>query len=184
MVGELEFVGLWVSIDRRELQEIIKTQDAETGGALQQEVEQVGCRPDVGESSVGWLVRECEMMRKSAEFAIRHFFSNQPSSEAARINHPVGEWWPAVENECSVEETQIETDVVANDHTIANKLPQRLQHELDSRSGDHHCGGDAGEKRNLGRNLDARVDQRLELADAPAALKLCRRDLRDAARLG
>jgi len=61
---------------------------------------------------------------------------------------------------------------VADEDGVAEKLEEAGQHLVDAGRGNHHGLGDAGEHGDLGRDGHARVDQRLERAQALAAPQL------------
>jgi hypothetical protein len=87
-------------------------------------MEQVSRGPHVVESAVRWLVRKRKVLGQRAEFAVLHFLSDQPASQPARVDNSVGERRPIVRGECFVEESEIKPDIVANNHAVADKLPQ------------------------------------------------------------
>ena len=80
-----------------------------------------------------------------------------------------------------LEEAEVERGVVGDQHRAAGELEERRQDRADAgRRGDHHR-GDPGEHADVGRDLPARVDQGLELAEHLAAADLHRADLGDRA---
>ena len=68
---------------------------------------------------------------------------------------------------------------MADDDGVARELEQARQHLVDARRRQHHGFGDAGEDGDLGRDGHARVDERLQGAQALAAPQLDRPHLGD-----
>ena len=116
-----------------------------------------------------------------AERAVRHLVAHQPAGERAGVDDAVGEPRPARACERGVQEAHVEADVVAHDDGVARELEERWQHRVDGRRGHDHGLGDPGEHGDLGRDLHARVHERLEGAQALAAAQLDRAHLGDRA---
>ena len=84
-----------------------------------------------------------------------------------------------------LEEADVERRVVGDQDGAGRELEERRQRGLDRRGVGDHGVADAGEHRDERRDLGARVDQGLELAEHLATAHLDRTDLGDhAARLG
>ena len=77
------------------------------------------------------------------------------------------------------EEGEVEADVVADDHRVADELEQRWQYRTDARRRSDERVGQAGEERDLGWYGSARVDQGLERSEEVAAPNLDGADLGD-----
>ena len=126
------------------------------------------------------LVVEPEPAGKRAEAAVGHLVAHEAAGERARVDGRVAVPIPAMALEREVEEPEIEAHVVADDDGALAELEPRGQHGVDARGGPHHGLGDAGEHRDLGRHEAARVDERVERAEASTAADLDGADLGDA----
>ncbi len=77
------------------------------------------------------------------------------------------------------EEREVEADVVADDHRVADEFLERRQDGPDAGCLVDDRVGQAGEHGDLGRDGAPRVDERLERAEELAAADLDRTDLGD-----
>ena len=79
------------------------------------------------------LVVEPEPRRQRAEPAVGHLVAHEPAGERDRVDAPVGQRRPTGPLEGVAEEGEVEADVVADDHRVADELEQRRQHRTDAR---------------------------------------------------
>jgi hypothetical protein len=166
----------------RERQEVVQLGDAQRGGLLEQQVQQVGRGQDVVEGPVRRPVGEGEPGSQRAQPAVGHVVVQQ---QAPGQRHGVDRWQPeplAVQRgEGRVEERQVEAHVVADEHRPAHELEQGGQDLAHRGRRQDHRLGDAGELGDERGDGGARVDQRLEGPKALAAPELGRSHLGDGA---
>ena len=125
------------------------------------------------------LVVEAEARGQRAEPAVGHLVADQAAGQGDGVDlHRVVAGVPGP-LERGAQEGDVEADVVADDHGAPQELEQRRQHRLDARRRRDHRVGEPGEHGDLRRDRPARVDERLERAEALAAADLDRADLGD-----
>ena len=77
------------------------------------------------------------------------------------------------------EEADVEADVVADDHRVADEVDQRSEHRFDAGRVGHEHVGQAGEHRDLRGDRPPRIHEGLEGSEELAATHLDRTDLGD-----
>ena len=162
MVREVQLVRLRMTVEGGELEEVVEAEHTEPGGAFQEEVEQIGSGTHVVEGPVRRLVAEPEVSREGAELAVRDLGTHEPAGEAAGIDELIRQLRIRPGGERGVQEPEVEADVVAHDHGIADELEQRRQYPVDHGRGADHVLGDARQIDDLGWDRDAGVDEGLE----------------------
>ena len=106
------------------------------------------------------------MLGKCSEFAVGNFIANESSSKRDRIDGTIGQLRPLVAFKSGLHKRQIESDVVSDDHGIADELKQRRQHRFDARSGHHHRMSDSGEHRDRWWNRTSWIYKCLKRSEA------------------
>ncbi len=127
------------------------------------------------------LVGEPHPVGQGAELAVWDLVAHQPASQGAGVDPAVGQRCPPRVGQRRLQEPQVEPDVVAHDHGRAQELEERRQDRLDPRRATDHGVGDARQHGDLRGDAHARVDQRLERAQALTAPHLHGADLGDGA---
>ncbi len=74
---------------------------------------------------MGGLVVEPESVGERAEPAIGHLVAHQPTGEGGGVDDGVAVVGAPVAGEGGAEEAEVERDVVADDHGVAEELEQR-----------------------------------------------------------
>ena len=164
--GERELGHLGVTGQLGQGQQVVEAGDAEPAGPLEQHVEQVGGGQRVVEGAVVGAVVEPQAGGKGAEPAVGHLVAHQAAGQGTGVDPGVRQPGPPRPFEGHPQEPEVEPDVVADDHGVADELEEGREHGFDPRCGHDHRLADAGQHRDLGRDGHARVDQRLERAEA------------------
>ena len=159
--------------------QIVEAEHAEAGGALEQEVQQVGRGQRVVERAVRGPVVEAEARCQCAETAVGYLVADQSPCQRQGVDDGVGDLGIAAASQGGVDEGHVEPDVVSDHHGVAEELDHRRKHRLDRRGAHHHRLGDAGEHRDHRRDRPARVDQGLQRAEELAGADLDHADLGD-----
>ena len=163
----------------REHHEVVEADDAEAGRTFDQEMEQVGGGERIVERAMTGSMVETEARRERAEFAVGHLVTHEASGERDGVDDRAGQRWPLGSLARSAQEPDIEADVVADDHGVADEVDQGPQDAFDARGVRHEDVGQAGQHHDLWRNRPSGVDEGLERAEALAAADLDRTDLGD-----
>ena len=179
LVRELQLAGLRMAAHLGQQHQIVEAQHAEAGGALEQQVQQVGGGERVVERAVVGPMIEPKATGQRAQAAIRHLVAHQPTSEWQRVDDGVAKGGPVAAEQRGVDEPHVETDVVADDDRVADELLQGGQHRLDARCLGHHRLRDAREHGDAGGDGLARVDQGGHGAQTLAVANLDDPDLGD-----
>ena len=179
--GEGELRRRRMRAHAREQEQVVEPEHAERRGPLEQRVQHLGRRLRVGERAVDRLGRDAEVARQRGEPEVRNLVAHESPRDRERVDVAVREARSTRRDQRGVEERDVEADVVADDHRVADELEQRGEHLFDARRGQHHRLGDAGEHGDERRDRHAGVDERLEAAEAFAAAQLHRADLGDRA---
>ena len=154
--GEPQLGGLGVAGDGGQGHQVVEPGHAQPGRPLQQDVEQVGGGQRVVEGAVAGPVVEAEATRQRAQLAVGHLVAHQAPGQGAGVDRGVGQRRALGAHQRGPDEAQVEADVVADHHRVADELEQAGQHRLDARGGHHHGLGDAGQHRDLGWHGRAR----------------------------
>ena len=133
--GQLQLRRLRVPGQLGECHEIVEPEHAEPGGALEEEVEEIGRGERVVERPVGRAVVEAEPARQRAETAVGHLVAHEPAGERRGVDHGRCDRRPAVALECGPQEREVEPDVVADEHGVAEEVDERAEHGVDVRGG-------------------------------------------------
>ena len=177
--GHLELGGLRMPGEFREHHEVVEADDAEAGRTFDQEMEQVGGGERIVERAMTGPMVETEARRQRAEFAVGHLVTHEASGERDGVDDRAGQRWPLGSLARSAQEPDIEADVVADDHGVADEVDQGPQDAFDARRVRHENVGQAGQHHDLRRNRPSGIDEGLERAEALAAAHLDRTDLGD-----
>ena len=169
---------------RASLDEVAEARHAEPGGSFEQEVEQFGGGHRIVEGAVSGSSGEAEMVGKGAEPTVRHLVAHQPPGEPEGVDDGVGEGLAPAPAQGCVQESEVEADVVADDHGVADELLQRGEDGVDARRGCDHAVGDPGQQGDGRWDGATWIDQRGEGAEEFAAADLDRTDLGDAVAIG
>lgn len=148
--------------------EVVESENAESGRAFDQQVQQISGGQDIVEGSVTGLVGEAKMRRQRAEFAIGDLVADQTSGQWNGVDDFVVERFALIPDERGVEKPHIETRVVGDDDRVADELRQGAQKRFDTRCGYDHGFGDTRQDRDERGDRTARVDQCLKSTDALA----------------
>ena len=111
-----------------ERHEVVESEHAEAGGALEQQVEEVGGGERVVERPVGRAVVESEPAGERAEAAVGHLVAHEPAGERGRVDHGRRDRRSAVAFERRPQEREVEPDVVADEHRVADEVDERAEH--------------------------------------------------------
>ncbi len=178
-VRQLQFGDLRMAPDLWQQLQIVESEDTKVGCPLEEHMEEIGGCERVIEGAVAWLMVEAETAGECRQAAVRDLVAYQSPGECQRVDHDVRQVRASGADECRVQEANIKSNVVPNDHAVSTKLEQARQYGLDAWRRDDHCIGDSGENRDQRWDRPARVDQRLERAETLAAADLDRADLGD-----
>ena len=134
----------------------------------------------VGEGTVIGRLGDVEVLGQGGEPAVGHLVARQDAAgEADRVDH-VGMVPPITEGVAgATEEPDVEARVVSHDDAATRELKEGGQHLLQRWGCRHHRVRDPRQDADEGRDVDARVDQRLKLADDLVAADLDGPHLRD-----
>ena len=170
-------------VDAGEREQVVEAEHAVGSGPLEQQVQQVGGGERVVEGAVGRLVREPEATRERAEPAVRHLVAHEPAGQRARVDPRVATARPIRAPGAARREERRGRSARCGPTITVPAMNSTNAASTDSMRGrgHHHRLGDAGEHGDLGRDGHARVDERLERAEALAAADLDRADLGDRA---
>ncbi len=114
-----------------------------------------------------------------AEPAVGHLVADQPAGQGGGVDLGRRQLRLTCPPARGAQEREVEPHVVADEHRRPGEVEQRGEHGLDARRRGDDGIGEAGEQRDPGRDRAARVDERLERAEALAAAHLDRTDLGD-----
>jgi hypothetical protein len=154
----------------RQHEEFPEAEDPVGTRVLQQRVEQVGGREDVGEGPVRGLVGETQGRGERAEPAVGDHLADEPSRHRESVDGRVGERLPAGRHEGVVEEGEIEAQVVTDEHRAPDELEERGEHLTHPRCVGDHRVTDTGEDGDERRDPSVRTHERLVGAEQlPAA---------------
>ena len=128
-------------------------------------------------------VGETEVVREREQATVAHLVAYEAPGDGARVGPAVGQPRSLRPPHRRVQEREVEAHVVSHDHASPHEFEERRQDFVDGRCREHHGLGDAGEHRDGGRDLCARVDECLEGAEALASAHLDRSHLGDRAQL-
>ena len=160
--------------------ELLEGLHAEPAEPLHHPVEHVHGGAGVLEGTVVGRDGGAEGLGQRGELAVRGVVAgDHPAREARGVEHLELRPRPALLFGEVLEEADVERRVVGHQDASARELQERRQRGVDRRRCRDHGVGDAGEHGDEGRDLGARVDQRLELAEHLAAADLHRADLGD-----
>lgn len=178
-VGELQLGDLRMTADLWQQLQVIESEDTKVGGALEEHVQQIGGRKSIIECTVAWLMIESEATGQCRQAAVGYLVADQSSGKCQGVDDDVCQVRTSGAGEGSVQKSNVEPNVVTNDHAVSTKLEQAGKGGLDARCRHDHGVGDSGEDCDQWRNCPARVDQGLECAEALAAADLDRTDFGD-----
>ena len=132
-------------------------------------------------SSARWLGRWSRRKREASVPSRQSGTSSRTSRRASATVSMLGfvSGVRPVRSNRVTKEGEVEADVVADDHRVADELLQRREHRADPRRLVDDGVGQAGEHGDLRRDRPAGVDQRLEGAEELAAADLDGADLGD-----
>ena len=133
MRGQLQLRRLRVPGQLGERHEVVEPEHAEAGGPLEQQVEEVGRGERVVERAVGRAVVEAEPARQRAEAAVGDLVAHEPAGERRRVDDGRGDRRSAVALERRAQEREVESDVVADEHGVADEVDERAEHGADVR---------------------------------------------------
>ena len=122
--GELQLARLRVPRQLGERHEVVESEHAEAGGTLEQQVEEVGRGERVVEGPVGRTVVETEPAGKRSEAAVGNLVTHEPAGECRRVDHGGGDRRSAVAFEGRAQEREVEADVVADEHCVADEVDE------------------------------------------------------------
>ncbi len=176
---QLELGSLRVPGHRGERREVVEPEHAEPGRPFDEQVQQIGGGEGVVERPVRGAMIEAEARRQRAEPAVGHLVTHEAPGEGDGVDpHGVVTRVPGP-LEGGAQEGDVEADVVPDQHGVARELEQRRQDRLDPRRRGDQGVGEPGEDGDDRRDRPARVDERLERAEALAAADLDGADLGD-----
>jgi len=159
--------------------------DAEASDTFDERVQDVDRGSGVGERSMVRLDGGVEMARQGGEPVVRHLVAQH---DASRETHGVHDrrHRPRIAELGTgpLEEADVETGVVGDDHAAVSELEELRQHVCESRRARDHRVGDAGEHRDGRRDVCVGVDERGQLTGDLAATYPHGAELRDPAVLG
>ena len=160
--------------------QLLEGVDPEAAESLHQAVEHVDGRPGVGQRPVVGSRAGVEDARQRGQLAVGGVVAGDDAAgQLGRVDDLEARPRPLLLLGEVAQETDVERGVVGHQHAALGELEERRQHGLDrGRVGDHGV-GDAGQDRDEGRDLGARVDQGLELTEHLAAPDLHGADLGD-----
>ena len=147
--GHLELCGLRMAGELGERHEVVEAEDAEARRPLDEQVEEVGGRERIVECSVARLVVETESGGERAEATVGDLVANEATRERDGVDHGARQRRAAVTFTGGSEEADVEADVVAHDHGVADELDERRQHRTDAWRGRHQDVGQPGEHGDL-----------------------------------
>jgi hypothetical protein len=165
--------------------QLLQRRDAQRAEALEQAVQDVDRGPRVGQRTVARLGAGGEVRGQRGELAVGHLVpAEQPTGEHGGVDR--GRRRPRDRVLCAggLEEADVERGVVGDQHGAPGELEKAGQDGADPRGRDHHGRGDAGQDADVGRDLLARIDEGLELAEDLTTAHLDRADLGDGAVVG
>ncbi len=106
------------------IDEIVEPEHAEPGGTLDQQVEQIGGGERVVERTMARPMVESEPRRQRAELAVGHFVAHQPSGECDGVDDGACQRLAVGAMTRRTQEADVEADVVADDHRVADEVDQ------------------------------------------------------------
>ncbi len=121
---QLELGRLGVTGERAQGDEVVEAEHAEPRRPLDEEVQEVGGGEGVVERAVGRAVVEAQARRQGAQPAVRHLVAHEPAGEGGRVDPRRGDRRVALALECRPQEGEVEADVVADDHPVAQELEE------------------------------------------------------------
>ncbi len=148
-------------------------------GSFQQAPEHVGRGGGVVEGPVSRGHRRAEVGGQGGQLEVAHLGAYQAPGQGGGVGRPVGQAPIPEPLGGGIEERQVESDVVADDHRVAQELEETGQGFLDLGGLDHHGVSDPGEHGDERGYGGTRVDQRLEGAGRFAPDELHGADLGD-----
>ena len=176
----MPFAALRVAHLRRERAQLRQRLDAEVAQPAQQRVQDVDGGACVGQRPMYRLGRGAEERGQRCQPAIRNLVASQdPTGEDRRVDHR--ETGPAQATFLAghPKKPHVERGIVRDKHTACGELEERREYYRDRGSAADHRVGDTGEHAHERSDPDARVDQRLKLADHLSAANLDGADLGD-----
>jgi hypothetical protein len=180
-LGQAQLGRLRVAAHRRERQQVVERGHAEAARPFEQAVEEVAGGQGVAEGPVRRRVGQAEVRGQGAQPVVGDLVVQQPAGQHAGVDRRAVQGRVAGPVERGGQEGQVEPHVVADHDAAAEELQQGRQDRLDRRSLPHHRPGDAGQERDRGRDVPARIDHGLQRSQALAAAQLDHAHLGDAA---
>ncbi len=162
-----------------ECEQVVDAEHTEAGRTFDQQVQQVGGGERIVEGAMSGLVVEPESVGERGQPVVGHLVAQQPTGEGGGVDDGGAVVGALVAGEGGAQESEIERDVVADEHGVAQEVDQRAEDGLDARRVAHDGVAQPCEHRDLGRDRPARVDQRVKGAEALAAADLDHADLGD-----
>ncbi len=162
----MPFAALGVAHLRGERAQLRQRLHAEIAEPAEECVQHVDGGPRIGQGPVDRLGAGLEVGREGGQLAVRYLVAGQhPAGQERGVDHRIARPPQPAGLAGQAEKAHVERGVVRDQDAAGGELEEGRQHRRDRRRVADHRVRDAGEHTHERSDPNARVDQRLKLAD-------------------
>ncbi len=184
VVGEADLAEVRSPARAACLAQVAEREDAEPTAEIEEPVQDLRARLRIVQRTMDRGRARAEVLRERAQLHVGHVRPDHTARELGGAHRRSRQQRVVEPAQVLVQEGEVEPRVVRDEDRAARELAEGGEHLLDGRLAGHQLVADARELGDEGRDRRARIDQRLEHAEALAAPVGHRSDLGDAAILG